>query len=135
MGCWISPHQVSFIPGRQIIDNIVSVQELMHKFQASKGRKGFFAWEIDLSKAYDRLNWHFVEQVLYELALRPQFIKLIMACVSTVKYKVCFNGELTEVFFYPGSGIRQGDPLSPYLFMLCIEKLSHMVTDALSNKK
>ncbi|XP_021812414.1 uncharacterized protein LOC110755503 [Prunus avium] len=105
MGRWISPHQVSFVTGRQIIDNIVIVQELMHKFQASKGRKGFFAWKIDLSKAYDRLNWQFVEQVLYELALPPQFIKLSMACVSTVKYKVCINGELTEAF-YPGSGIR-----------------------------
>ncbi|CAL8168851.1 unnamed protein product [Prunus armeniaca] len=122
----ISPNQVSFVHGRHITDNILIAQELMHKFKLSKGKKGFMAWKIDLSKAYDRLNWNFIEHVLVELGLPLNLIKLIMSCVSTVKYQICINGELTESF-QPKSGIRQGDPLSPYLFVLCIEKLSHII--------
>lgn len=122
----ISPNQVSFVPGRHITDNILIAQELMHKFKLSKGKKGFMAWKIDLSKAYDRLNWNFIEHVLVELGLPLNLIKLIMSCVSTVKYQICINGELTESF-QPKSGIRQGDPLSPYLFALGIEKLSHII--------
>ncbi|CAL8105061.1 unnamed protein product [Prunus armeniaca] len=122
----ISPNQVNFVHGRHTTDNILIAQELMHKFKLSKGKKGFMAWKIDLSKAYDRLNWNFIEHVLVELGLPLNLIKLIMSCVSTVKYQICINGELTESF-QPKSGIRQGDPLSPYLFVLCIEKLSHII--------
>ncbi|BFG33690.1 hypothetical protein CerSpe_199640 [Prunus speciosa] len=129
----ISPNQVSFVPGRHITDNIVIAQELMHKFQASKGKKGFVAWKIDLSKAYDKLNWNFINNVLTEVGLPRNLIQLIMACISTVKYQVCVNGELTEAF-RPSNGIRQGDPLSPYLFVLCIEKLSHIIFNAVMRK-
>ncbi|CAL9013284.1 unnamed protein product [Prunus brigantina] len=105
----------------------------MHKFRKSKGKKGFVAWKIDLSKAYDRLSWEFIEQVLVELNLPRPFIQLIMSCITTVNYQVCVNGELTDPF-RPKSGIRQGDPLSPYLFVLCIEKLSHMIADSVHKK-
>ncbi|BBH09066.1 hypothetical protein Prudu_021464 [Prunus dulcis] len=125
----ISPNQVSFVPGRQITDNILIAQELMHKFKLSKGKKGFMAWKIDLSKAYDRLNWKFVEHVLVELGLPCPITKLILCCVSTVRYQICMNGELTDQFL-PKNGIRQGDPLSPYLFVMCIEKLSHLIEDS-----
>ncbi|CAL9017859.1 unnamed protein product, partial [Prunus brigantina] len=130
----ISPNQVSFVPGRHITDNILIAQELMHNFKNSKGKKGFIAWKIDLSKAYDRLNWNFIEQVLMELRLPVDLVRLIKSCVTTVKYQICVNGELTSPFV-PLNGIRQGDPLSPYLFVLCIEKLSHIIFDAVEKKK
>ncbi|CAL8995128.1 unnamed protein product [Prunus brigantina] len=133
MSQWISPNQVSFVPGRHITDNILIAQEMMYKFKVSKGKKGFFAWKIDLSKAYDRLNWKFIEYVLEELELPAHYIKLIMSCVNSVRYQVCVNGELTEAFL-PSNGIRQGDPLSPYLFVLCIEKLSHIIFDSVNRK-
>ncbi|CAL9020979.1 unnamed protein product [Prunus brigantina] len=129
----ISPNQVSFVPGRHITDNIMIAQELMHKFKSAKGKKGMFAWKIDLSKAYDRLNWGFIESVLLEVGLPSSFIQLIMQCVSTVRYQICINGELTDPFS-PSSGIRQWDPLSPYLFVLCIEKLSHIIVDAVKRR-
>ena len=88
------------------------------------------AWKVDLSKAYDRLNWNFIEQVLYEVKIPIQLVKLIMSCVSTASYQIVLNGELSESF--TGSrGIRQGDPLSPYLFVLCMEKLSHTIQHAI----
>ncbi|CAL8157237.1 unnamed protein product [Prunus armeniaca] len=108
-------------------------QELMHKFKLAKGKKGMFAWKIDLSKAYDRLNWGFIESVLLEVGFPTSFIQLIMQCVSIVRYHICINGELTDPFS-PSNGIRQGDPLSPYLFVLCIEKLSHIIVDVVKRK-
>lgn len=77
------------------------------------------------------LNWKFIENVLQEIDLPHSLIALIMLCVSTVSYQICFNGELTERFA-PSNGIRQGDPLSPYLFVLRIEKLSHLIADAVN---
>ncbi|KAL6138042.1 hypothetical protein ACLB2K_063330 [Fragaria x ananassa] len=126
---WISPNQVSFVPGRHISDNIMIAQELLHKCKNSKGVKGFMAWKVDLSKAYDKLNWNFIEQVLNEVKLPTNFVKIIMSCVSTASYQIIVNGELSNSF--SGSrGIRQGDPLSPYLFVLCMEKLSHSIQNA-----
>ncbi|VVA35314.1 PREDICTED: reverse mRNAase, partial [Prunus dulcis] len=62
----VSPNQVSFVPGRQITDNIIVAQEVLHKFKNAKGKKGFIAWKIDLSKAYDRMQWPFIREVLWE---------------------------------------------------------------------
>ncbi|PRQ51761.1 putative RNA-directed DNA polymerase [Rosa chinensis] len=104
-------------------------QEILHKCRLAKGAKGFMAWKIDLSKAYDKLNWQFIEQVLYEIQLPPMLIKLNMSCVTTVSYQIIVNGELSN-HFSAGRGIRQCDPLSPYLFVLCMEKLSHQINSA-----
>ncbi|BBN67603.1 Polynucleotidyl transferase, ribonuclease H-like superfamily protein [Prunus dulcis] len=117
-----SPAQASFIPGRQIVDNIIVSQEVLHKFRNSKGKKGFITWKIDLSKAYDRLHWDFIYDVLWEIG------KLGLECIKSVRYQAILNGELTERFS-PSAGIRQGDPLSPYIFVLCMEKLSHIIND------
>ena len=83
-------------------------------------------WKIDLSKAYDKLNWNFIYMVLAELKLPEPLIKLIMHCVTSASFQVVVNGDLSESF-QAGRGIRQGDPLSPYLFVLCMEKLSHLI--------
>lgn len=76
------------MPGRHITDNILITQELLHKFKVTKGKKGFVAWKINLSKAYDRLSWRFIKQVLVELTLPESIVKLIMSYVSYVKYKI-----------------------------------------------
>ncbi|XP_021826059.1 uncharacterized protein LOC110766949 [Prunus avium] len=129
----VSPNQVSFVPGRQITDNIVIAQEVLHKFKTAKGKKGFIAWKIDLSKAYDRLHWHFIREVLWEVGIRGRILELLMQCFSTVQYKAILNGELTAAFS-PHCGIRQGDPLSPYIFVLCMEKLSHLIQQKIHDR-
>ena len=89
------------------------------------------AVKVDLEKAYDRLSWRFVQETLQEVGLPEQFIQLIMGCLSTAQMNVLWNGEMTEVF-RPGRGIRQRDPLSPYIFVLCIERLSHGIIQAVN---
>ncbi|CAL8166302.1 unnamed protein product [Prunus armeniaca] len=122
----VSPSQVSFVLGKHINDNIVVAQEMLHKFKVSNGKKGFVAWKIDLSKAYDRLSWNFIREVLWEVGIRGRILELLMSCICSVQYRAVLNGELTETFV-PKCGIRQGDPLSPYIFVLCMEKLSHLI--------
>ncbi|XP_061993910.1 uncharacterized protein LOC133711840 [Rosa rugosa] len=126
---WISPNQVSFVPGRHISDNVMVTQEILHKCRYAKGKKGFLVWKIDLSKAYDKLNWNFINQVLYELQIPDQLTKLIMHCITSPSFQVILNGDLSDKFS-AGRGVRQGDPLSPYIFVLCMEKLSHLIHSA-----
>lgn len=108
----VSPTQVSFVPGRHIVDNIVIAQEMLHKFKITKGQKGFIAQKIDLSKAYDHLSWSFIREVLCEIGIGRRVLELIMHCISSVQYKAILNGELTT-YFSPKCGMRQGDPFSP----------------------
>ncbi|CAL9005576.1 unnamed protein product [Prunus brigantina] len=129
----VSPTQVSFVPGRHITDNIVVDQEMLHKFKVSKGKNEFVAWKIDLSKAYDRLSLNFIRDVLWEVVIRGRILELLMSCISSVQYKAVLNGELTEAFV-PKCGIRQGDPLSPYIFVMCMEKLSHLIHQSVQDK-
>lgn len=90
----ISLAESSFIQGRQISDDIIIVQEMFHEFKTTQGNKGYVAWKIDLSKAYDRLNWKFVFDILKEIGIRGQMLKLIMECVSSLSYKTIVNGEV-----------------------------------------
>ncbi|KAK3185164.1 hypothetical protein Dsin_032450 [Dipteronia sinensis] len=92
---------------------------------------GYIAWKIHLAKAYDRPQWGFIKQVLEEFGITGKMNNLIMSCITNVQYKVIVNGELSESFT-PKCGIRQADPLSPYIFVLCMEKLSHIISQKLS---
>lgn len=82
----ISPNQASFVPGRHISDNVIIAQEVLHKYKHSVGNKGFLAWKIDLSKAYDRLNWQFIEEVLHEALIPYEIVKLVMSCITTTSF-------------------------------------------------
>jgi hypothetical protein len=122
----ISPCKSAFVPGRWIGENQVIVKELMHSFKTRKVKDGFVAFKVDLQKAYDRINWGFLKTVLTQLGFSPVFINWILQCVTTVSSSVIVNGGKTKQFI-PTRGLRQGDPLSPYLFILCQEMLSRLV--------
>ncbi|XP_028055196.1 uncharacterized protein LOC114259389 [Camellia sinensis] len=122
----ICPNQSSFIPGRNTTDNIIITQEILHSLRNKKGTQGGMIFKIDLEKAYDRLSWDFIKATLLELKLNDNWIELIMSCVSNQHSSILWNGEIIEGV-QNGRGLRQGDPLSPYLFVLCMERLSNMI--------
>lgn len=94
-----------------------------------QGAVGFMAIKIDFEKAYDRLWWSFIKESLMELRLPIRMIELIMQCVCSTNLQILWNGEPTDAF-KPSRGIRQGDPLSPYLYVICMESLSHLIESA-----
>jgi len=125
----IAPTQSSFVPRRQITDNIIIVQEMLHSMRRKKGSKGFMAIKIDLEKAYDRLRWQFIRETLLEARIPQMMIYVILNCISLTTFRILWHGEKTEAFT-PSRGVRQGDPLSPYLFVLCMERLNHLIEAA-----
>ncbi|XP_030479464.2 uncharacterized protein LOC115696715 [Cannabis sativa] len=124
IGSIISPNQGAFISDRIIFDNILIAQEVVHAINHRKqGKLGWVGLKLDMEKAFDRVEWDFLIAILQHFQFPPKFINLIYQCVSTVSIRFKVNGSITNAI-YPSRGIRQGDPLSPYLFLLCSEGLS-----------
>jgi hypothetical protein len=92
-----------------------------------RGKKGVMVIKVDLEKAYDRLSWSFIRETLIDVGLPNEMIGIIMKCIESASLSVMCNGSATQKFF-PSRGIRQGDPSLPYIFVLCLEKLSQFIS-------
>lgn len=102
-------------------------QETLHSVK-QKNKKGAVI-KIDLSKAYDRINWIYIRMLLTHLGFKTDFIRWIMGCITNISYAVLINGAATP-FFKGQRGLRQGCPLSPLLFFLVAEGLSQLIQKA-----
>ncbi|KAL4379818.1 hypothetical protein GQ457_02G032950 [Hibiscus cannabinus] len=122
----VSDSHASFVPGRSITDNVILAQEVIYSMRWKNGRKGWMDLMIDLEKAYDRLEWSFIANTLCDIGLPMDFIRLIMNCIISVSTQISWNMELSDSF-QPSRGIRQCDPMSPYIFVLCMERLSQAI--------
>lgn len=130
----ISENQSAFVHDRAITNNILISHEVLHYLKTSTASKRYsMAVKTDMSKAYDRLEWDFIEEVMIHLGFHPIWINWIMQCVNTVSYSFLINASAMG-WVKPQRGIRQGDPLSPYIFILCSEVLSGLCRKAQAEK-
>lgn len=131
LGRIISPPQSSFIKGRGIEDNVILVKEMDHHFHKVKKRNKIMALKLDTTKAYDSLEWDFVRDTLL-FGFPERIVNLIMSCISCPAISILWNGEVCNAF-NPSKGIRQGGPLSSYIFVMCLDRLSSMIENQVNN--
>ncbi|GAU30882.1 hypothetical protein TSUD_15680 [Trifolium subterraneum] len=126
----VSQEQSAFVEGRSIIDNALIAIEVIHALKRkTQGRRGELALKIDISKAYDKVDWSFLRGVMTKMGFTDVWIRWVMMCVSSVNYSVLMNYERVGPIS-PGRELRQGDPLSPYLFILVTECLTALIHQA-----
>ena len=107
--------------------------ETLHYIQNhKKGKTSFMTLKLDMSKAYDKVEWSYMEKVLIKMGFHDRWVKLMMVCITTAFYSILINGE-PHGHITPTRGLRQGDPLSPYLFLMCTEGLHGLINKAATN--
>ncbi|KAL5558526.1 hypothetical protein UlMin_034737 [Ulmus minor] len=109
----------------------VIYKEVFHAMKKKRGAQAWMAMKIDLQKAYDRLSWNFLKSVLTAFGFHPNWIRWVLLCCSTASMTLMLNGAAFQSF-HPKRGLRQGDPISPYLFILCMEVLSRLINQKVS---
>lgn len=111
----------AFMSVRFILDNALIASEIIqHMKNKSKGLQGEAALKIDINEAFDRVSWNHLKAVMIDLGFSSQWVQWIYLCVSSTTYSILVNGDSVGPIF-PGNGLRQGDPLTPLLFILCAE--------------
>lgn len=102
------------------------VQELVHSMRNRRNGKGLMMIKLDIEKAYYRVRWDFLQDTLVQVGLPSEWVSLMMNFINSNNLQFEWNGRKIGSITLT-RGIRQRDPLSPYLFVLCIERLNHMI--------
>jgi hypothetical protein len=126
---YISYSQAAFVAGRHIFSNIIITQEIIHSFNLKSWSDHAFILKLDLA---NRIERSFISTAMHRIGFTNHFINLIQTCVSTSSLAILVNDEPTA-YFHPQRGLRQGCPLSTYLFVLAINELCLRLQEALQN--
>ncbi|KAH1131560.1 hypothetical protein J1N35_002938 [Gossypium stocksii] len=124
---FISPELARFIAGRNISDNVIIAQKVIHSMRSRIKGRNWMAIKLDLEKAYDRISLDFIDASLVVAGILKFLRRVIMGAISSSSMQILWNGVPSKPF-KPVRGIRQGCPLSPYLFVLCMEWLGHLIS-------
>ncbi|XP_074296333.1 uncharacterized protein LOC141626381 [Silene latifolia] len=127
----INQSQGAFVKGRSILENILICQDLVRFYNRGMASPRCL-FKLDLQKAYDSIEWSFLDQMLVALKFPKHFRSLVMTCVSTTSYSLSLNGSQFG-YFKGRRGLRQGDPISPLLFCVCMEYLSRVMDCAVGH--
>lgn len=122
IGKIISPFQNAFVPKRHVSYNIALAHEPLHTMKNKKYKTSYIAIKNDIEKAYDKLEWNFTKNAQQKVNFPIKLINWIMKCIVTVNYSLQINGHITESW-KPQRGLRQGDSLPHYIFILCLNLL------------
>lgn len=123
----VDSQQMAFIQGRQIMDAVLVANEAVGSRLTQ--RKPGILCKLDIEKAYDNVSWGYLLNIMQRIGFGQKWIKWVKYCISTVSFSVLINGT-SAGFFKAQKGLRQGDPLSPFLFLLAMEGLNKMVKTA-----
>ncbi|XP_074314348.1 uncharacterized protein LOC141649561 [Silene latifolia] len=126
----VNQNQGAFIHQRSIQENILICQDLIRLYERPHASARCM-FKIDLQKAYDTVEWCFIENILDELHFPPEFKAMLLQCITTTTFSFSMNGEMFG-YFQGKRGLRQGDPLSPLIFTLCMEYLTRTLQYATS---
>nr|CAD1823673.1 unnamed protein product [Ananas comosus var. bracteatus] len=124
MNLLINPFQAAFVKGRYILDNFLSAHILVHHLHSSNQQAALF--KIDFERAFDNINWHFLTELLQTRGFGQRWINWISCLLHSSTTAVLVNGA-AGLPFTCKRGLRQGDPLSPLLFILCTDVLFQML--------
>lgn len=131
MGIIISNSQTAFLKGRCISDNVILVREILHSFGSSEYKEEGFMLKADIAKAFDTVRWSFIWAAMRMVNMPRELIQLVKECMEMGRVTVLINGH-GDGFIKPTRGLRQGCPLSPYLFILVMECLTKKLKQASS---
>ena len=129
MGYLVGPNQSSFIEERQILDSVLIAGEIIETCKKSK--KAAILLKLDFQKAFDSVSWPFLAWTLERMGFPPRWILWITSCVSSAAASILVNGTPSKPFKLQ-RGLRQGDPLSPFLFVFAAEVMNLMIKKAVS---